>query len=367
MLATILYTHAASSKTTPDDHQQMQSLQQSPSQHVANDAAQNPPPNRTDSKETPPLMNPDQHTSTSTTTTPSFNNGELLKTFNHFLWAAARNGPEALAANLEKNPTLRLSLQSCAQHLQWSTRDLMKNHGDAASMFSGAAANATAAEFAAQHEFIEWLKARLQLDFSPSVSNNNFAAAIVELVDPQARIQEADVDQSLPQSSLDDDSNKMRFSSVGASASASASASAMEENNKTPNNNWWDESDPEKFYDELRNNGQKELWDESDPATGKLKEMFKERVGQNVAARVNAVKKYKRALMLNDALDQQKNIALSAINDLSIATDLRINDFSEKPWLDTPLCTGHNVFTGARASKICVFNVPAVATDTAGK
>merc|ERR1711865_1136799 len=94
---------------------------------------------------------------------------------------------------------------------------------------------------------------------------------------------------------------------------------------------------------------------------------FKKLVGINLGQRATAIEQYKRALTLNDLLEQEKDLALSAVDDLSIATDFRVSDLTEKPWLETPLCSGHNILTGKRAGKICVFNIATVQAPTTGE
>ena len=120
-----------------------------------------------------------------------------------------------------------------------------------------------------------------------------------------------------------------------------------------------DEPDEEKFFEAFANDG--------DFKKNQNDDRFKKLVGINLGQRATAIEQYKRALTLNDLLEQEKDLALSAVDDLSIATDFRVSDLTEKPWLETPLCSGHNILTGKRAGKICVFNIATVQAPTTGE
>ena len=301
----------------------------------------------------------DSHNTSKTSFISSLtSSGEIYKTFNHYVWDAARNGKEALSLQLNANPILRKGLLTCAKYLLWSTRQLLlqqqqqqQQQQNANNNNQTTIRNQTSEENIAQNEFLAWLQSRLALDFSSNITNDAFAAAIVTLVNPQIPINE-NIERQLEKRSNFNTEDPMRFKQTQEKPNKGKK--------KDSSKDWQsDEPDEEKFFEAFANDG--------DFKKNENDDRFKKLVGINLGQRATAIEQYKRALTLNDLLEQEKDLALSAVDDLSIATDFRVSDLTEKPWLETPLCSGHNILTGKRAGKICVFNIATVQAPTTGE
>ncbi len=286
-------------------------------------------------------------------------NGEIYKVFNRYLWEMAQNGSNKLKLQLDQDVNLRNNLQLCAEYIQWSIKQLIQTYEQEwKDIRSINVVDEENKVLGAQREFVNWLKVRSTLHFNKNISNYNFAISITKLVDPHTynnSIENNDDDDSTNTEELnlfrfkksDPISESFRFGGKGGKGGKGGTK-----------NHFSTETDIDAFYKELSE-------DKSFKNDGN-DHVFENMIDRNMATRINVIKSYKRALALNSMLDQEKDLALSAVNDLSIVTDSRVKDLALKSWLETPLCNGYNTLTGLPASRICIFNFGAVQTERGG-
>ena len=86
----------------------------------------------------------------------------------------------------------------------------------------------------------------------------------------------------------------------------------------------------------------------------------------NLHVHALALREFTRGLSMQEQLTQARSRASSAVSELSMGMNYRLEEITERPWLFSSICKGHNRFTEEEASRICLFHPTASQTENQG-